>query len=84
MRKEYMGTQVDRTDQRQTIMTIGRLIGLIERQHNTTRAKKLVEWEPKDTVDIERLENMLRSSKDILHSYRDYVLLNDDEKKRPA
>ena len=83
MRKEYMGTQVDKTDQRQTIMTIGRLIQLIERQHNTTRAKKLVEWEPKDSVDIERLENMLRSSKDILLAYRDYVLL-DDEKKRPA
>ena len=83
MRKEYMGTQVDRTDQRQTIMTIGRLIGLIERQHNTTRAKKLVEWEPKDTVDIERLETMLRSSKDILLTYKDYVLY-DDEKKRPA
>ena len=84
MRKEYMGTQVDRTDQRQTIMTIGRLIGLLEHQHNTTRAKKLVEWEPKDTVDIERLENMLRSSKDILLTYKDYVLYNDDEKKRPA
>ena len=83
MRKEYMGTQVDRTDQRQTIMTIGRLIQLIERQHNTTRAKKLVEWEPKDTVDIERLETMLRSSKDILLTYKDYVLY-DDEKKRPA
>jgi hypothetical protein len=64
-------------------MTIGRLIGLIERQHNTTRAKKLVEWEPKDTVDIERLETMLRSSKDILLTYKDYVLY-DDEKKRPA
>ena len=84
MRKEYMGTQVDRTDQRQTIMTIGRLIQLIERQHNTTRAKKLVEWEPKDTIDIERLETMLRSSKDILLTYRDHVLYNDDEKKRPA
>ena len=83
MRKEYMGTQVDRTDQRQTIMTSGRLIQLIERQHNTTRAKKLVEWEPNDTVDIERLETMLRSSKDILLTYKDYVLY-DDEKKRPA
>ena len=84
MRKEYMGTQVDRTDQRQTIITIGKLIQLIERQHNTTKAKFLVEWEPKDTVDIERLETMLRSSKDILLTYKDYVLYNDDEKKRPA
>ena len=84
MRKEYMGTQVDRTDQRQTIMTIGRLIGLIERQHNTTRAKFLVEWEPKDSLDKERLERILESSKDILLIYRDYVLYNDDEKKRPA
>ena len=83
MRKEYMGTQVDRADQRQTILTIGRLITLIERQHNTTKAKFLVEWEPKDTVDIERLETMLRSSKDILLTYKDYVLY-DDEKKRPA
>ena len=84
MRKEYMGTQIDRADQRQTILTIGRLITLIERQHNTTRAKFLVQWEPKDTVDIERLETMLRSSKDILLTYKDYVLYNDDEKKRPA
>ena len=83
MRKEYMGTQIDRADQRQTILTIGRLITLIERQHNTTRAKFLVQWEPKDTVDIERLETMLRSSKDILLTYKDYVLY-DDEKKRPA
>jgi hypothetical protein len=83
MPKEYMGTQVDRVDQRQTILTIGRLIKLIERQHNTTKAKFLLEWEPKDTVDIERLETMLRSCKDILLTYKDYVLY-DDEKKRPA
>ena len=74
MPKEYMGTLVDRADQRHTILTIGRLIKLIERQHNTTKAKFLVEWEPKDTVDIERLETMLRSSKDILLTYKDYVL----------
>ena len=83
MRKEYMGTQIDRADQRQTILTIGRLITLIERQHNTTRAKFLVEWEPKDSIDKERLEHILESSKDILLTYKDYVLY-DDEKKRPA
>ena len=83
MRKEYMGTQIDRADQRQTILTIGRLITLIERQHNTTRAKFLVEWEPKDSIDKERLEHILESSKDILLTYRDYVLY-DVEKKRPA
>ena len=84
MRKEYMGTQVDRTDQRQTIITIGKLIGLIERQHNNTQAKFLVEWEPQDSIAKERLERMLESSKDILLMYRDHVLFNDDEKKRPA
>ena len=83
MRKEYMGTQVDRADQRQTILTIGRLITLIERQHNTTRAKFLVQWEPKDSIDKERLEHILESSKDILLTYKDYVLY-DDEKKQPA
>ena len=83
MRKEYMGTQIDRADQRQTILTIGRLITLIERQHNTTRAKFLVQWEPKDSIDKERLEHILESSKDILLTYKDYVLY-DDEKKRPA
>lgn len=84
MPKEYMGSQVDRADQRQTILTIGRLIKLIERQHNNTQAKFLVEWEPRDSIAKERLERILESSKDILLTYRDHVLYNDDEKKRPA
>ncbi len=79
-----MGSQVDRRDQRQTILTIGRLIKLIERQHNNTQAKFLVEWEPRDSIARERLERILESSKDILLTYRDHVLYNDDEKKRPA
>jgi hypothetical protein len=80
---ETLGIVEDRSNQRKTILSIGRVLKLIESQRNTTRAKILVDRHHLDYLDMERLDGLYRDAKNLLLHYKDYVLPVDDE-KRPA
>ncbi len=80
---ETLGVVEDRSNQRKTIVSIGRVLKLIESQRNTTKAKILVDRHHLDFRDLDRLDGMYRDAKDLLVHYKDYVLPLDEE-KRPA
>ena len=80
---ETLGVVEDRSNQRKTIVSIGRVLKLIESQRNTTRAKILVDCHHLDFRDLDRLDSLYRDTKNLLLSYKDYVLPTDEE-KRPA
>ncbi len=80
---ETLGIVEDRSNQRKTILSIGRVLKLIESQRNTTKAKILVDRHHLDYRDLDRLDDLYRDTKKLLLSYKDYVLPTDEE-KRPA
>lgn len=80
---ETLGVVEDRSNQRRTIVSIGRVLKLIESQRNTTRAKILVDRHHLDFRDLDRLDSLYRDTKKLLLHYKDYVLPTDEE-KRPA
>jgi len=80
---ETLGIVEDRSNQRKTIVSIGRVLKLIESQRNTVKAKILVDRHHLDFRDMERLDGLYRDAKDLLLHYKDYVLPVDEE-KRPA
>ncbi len=80
---ETLGIVEDRSNQRKTIVSIGRVLKLIESQRNATRAKILVDRHHLDYRDLDRLDSLYRDTKNLLLSYKDYVLPTDEE-KRPA
>ena len=83
MTDETLGVVEDRSNQRRTIVSIGRVLKLIESQRNTTRAKILVDQHHFDFRNLDRLDSLYRDTKNLLLSYKDYVLPVDEE-KRPA